>query len=60
MPSNAEVIQMHLEEMLRETGQRGKVTWSAVMGYCIGYYGTITLDHVTAIMELERTGSIAK
>lgn len=60
MPSNAEVIQMHLEEMLRETNQLRTIRWPVVMAYCTGYYGEITLDHITAIMELERTGQIIK
>ena len=60
MPSNAEIIQMHLDDMLRETGQYGNISWGAVMGYCIGYYDEITLDHVVAIQELQRTGAIIR
>ena len=60
MPNNADLIQMHLEEMLRETEQWGTVTWHSVMGYCIGYYEEITLDHVVAFRELEKMGAIIK
>ena len=58
--SNARMIEMHLFEMLKETGQYGNVRWGAVMGYCLGYYETITLDHIVAIQELERMGAIVK
>lgn len=60
MPSNTEIIQMHLDDMLRKTGQYGNVSWGAVMGYCIGYYDEITVDHVVAIQELQRTGAITR
>ena len=60
MPSNAQMIEMHLEEMLRETGQAGNITWGPVMGYCTGYYKEITLDHIVAIQELENRGLIIK
>lgn len=56
MPSNAEIIQMHLYEMLVETGQLGNVNWAGAMGYCIGYYDKITNDHVIAILDLQRLG----
>lgn len=58
MPDNARLIEIHLYEMLQETGQAGTVRWDAVMGFCIGYYGEITMDHIVAIRELERTGVI--
>lgn len=58
MPSNAELIEMHLWDMLRETGQWGTLDWSAVVGYCIGYYETITNDHLVAIKNLERLGAL--
>lgn len=59
-PTNIDLIQMHLEEMLRETNQYGNITWGAVIGYCLGYYGDVTMDHVVAIMELQRIGAILK
>lgn len=58
MPNNAQVIEMHLVQYLHETGQTGTLYWDAVLAYCIGYYETITMDHVVAIRELERTGLI--
>ena len=60
MASNAQMIEMHLEEMLRETGQIYNVSWSAVIGYCIGYYKEITQDHVVAVMSLQTRGLILK
>lgn len=58
--TNARLIEMHLYEMLQETGQFGAVRWDSVMGFCIGYYNEITLDHIVALRELERTGAILK
>ena len=61
MPSNAGLIEMHLDQMLRETGQAGTVHWDAVLAYCIGYYDEhITMDHLIAINELTRRGMILK
>lgn len=58
MPSNAEMIEIQLYDMLRETKQWGTLDWSAVVGYCIGYYETITNDHLVAIKNLERLGAL--
>ena len=60
MPSNAELIEMHLYHMLLETEQIGTVTWFEVLGYCLGYYETITMDHLLAIRELEKMKAIIK
>lgn len=60
MPSNAELIEMHLYHFLLETEQLGNATWFTVLGYCLGYYETITMDHLVAIRELERTGALIK
>ena len=60
MPSNAELIEMHLNQMLQETEQYGTLDWGNVMAFCIGYYETITLDHIIAIRNLESTGAIIK
>lgn len=58
--SNSNIIQMQLYEMLHETGQYGWADWRAMIAYCIGYYGVITMDHVNAIAELERTGAVKR
>lgn len=60
MPSNAEIIEMQLWEMLKDTNQMYHVRWADVMAYCIGYYETITMDHLVAITNLERCGYICK
>ena len=60
MPTNARMIEIHLEDFLRSSGQAGNVDWGMVMGYCIGYYKEITLDHVIAIQELITRGLIKK
>lgn len=60
MPSNARVIEMELEAMLRETGQIGNVKWGPVIGYCIGYYKEVTMDHIIAVQELESRGLILR
>ena len=52
MPTNIDLIRMHLETMLDETGQADCITWHHLVAYCIGYYETITLDHITAIREI--------
>ena len=58
--TNAETIQHHLHHFLLETGQYGEVSIYAVLGYCLGYYETITMDHLLAIQELERIGAIVR
>ena len=60
MPSNAELIEMHLYHFLLETEQLGTVSWFEVLGYCLGYYETITMDHLLAIRELEKQGYIIR
>lgn len=57
-PTNARLIEMHLAQYLEETGQAGTLHWDAVLAYCIGYYDEITMDHIVAIRELERSGLI--
>lgn len=53
--TNIKTIEMHLEEFAREyPGQ----TWFSIMGYVIGYYGIVTLDHIMAIQSLEQRGLI--
>lgn len=56
--SNVELIRMHLEEMLRETGQYGAIDGLSVVAYCIGYYEKIDLDHLSAIRDLILSGAI--
>lgn len=56
--SNKSIILCHLYEYIRETDSYGKIDWSDVMAFCVGYYGTITIDIIQAVMELERTGAI--
>lgn len=59
MASNATMIEMHLDQYLRETNQYGELFWDAVMAYCTGYYDEkITMDHIVAIRNLERIGAI--
>ena len=49
--SNIDLIEMHLEEFAREhPGQ----SWYTIMGYVIGYYGEINLDHVQVVYNLQR------
>ena len=47
---------MHLESMLHETKQLKTLDWDGVLMYCLGYYGTITEDHIKAVKKLERYG----
>ena len=54
--TNATLIEMHLEEMLRETNQFGFARWFDVLSYCIGYYGEVTTDHIKAVKNLEQRG----
>lgn len=56
--SNVDLIRMHLEEMLRETGQYGTLDGLSVVAYCIGYYEKIGLDHLSAIRDLILSGAI--
>lgn len=58
MPSNAEMILMHLMDYLKESCQWGTLRWDGVLAYCIGYYDSITMDHVVAIRQLEKYGAI--
>lgn len=58
MPNNAEIIEMHLLDFLRETNQWGTLDWSAVLAYCIGYYDEITNDHLVAVKNIERLGGL--
>lgn len=58
MPNNANMIEMHLLDYLKETKQWGTLYWDGILAYCIGYYDEITMDHLVAIRELERFGAI--
>ena len=55
MPTNKDLIRMHLDQFVQENpGQ----TWNSLMTYCIGYYEEITLDIVQVIRDMEREGKL--
>lgn len=56
MPTNIDLIEMHLEEFIKEHPDQ---TWYTITGYIIGYYGEINLDHVQAVYNLWRVGKLA-
>lgn len=59
MPTNKDLIRMHLEEFLREDGGIPNWRdWSAVLAYCLGYYGGITAEHIIVVRALQREGLI--
>lgn len=55
--SNTEIIEMHLEEFARQyPGQ----TWASMMGFVIGYYDKVNMDHIVAIQSLQQRGIIKR
>ena len=60
MPENKDMIHLHLMEYLYETHQWGTLRWDGVLGFCLGYYGKITDDHIWAVKELEKSGAVIK
>lgn len=58
MPTNKDMIVMHLMDYLKETGQYRALRWDGVLAYCLGYYGEITEDHLEAVRMLERLGAV--
>jgi len=56
MKTNKDTIREHLEYHLLSTHQEGNVSLWNLMGYCIGYYGSIDMDVMEAIMELYKEG----
>lgn len=54
-PANRDSIRMHLEEHLREFPY---MAWNELLGFCLGYYGEITIDHIHVVRELEREGKL--
>lgn len=55
MPDNKEIIRMHLEHFIqREKDQ----SWYSLLGYCIGYYGTIDMDILSVVHDLQWDGKI--
>ena len=55
MPTNRDLIRMHLEEFIRENPVQ---TWATLLGYCIGYYGAIDMDHIMVVNALQREGRV--
>ena len=49
-----------LRDHLIETGQIYFVTRWDMVHYCVGYFGCVTADHLTAIACLERNNLIKK
>lgn len=55
MPTNKELIRMHLEEMIRDYPDQ---TWYSLLGYCIGYYEKIDMDILWVVRCLQAEGKI--
>lgn len=60
MPTNKEMIRQHLEAFLDETQQRGNLSMWGLMGYCIGYYGSIDSDILDVVHEMVWVGAVTK
>lgn len=59
MPTNKDLIRMHLESYLHEHWNDGWTpSWATVLSYCNGYYGEITLDMVSVVRQLQLLGKI--
>lgn len=58
--TNKEIIRMHLEEFLYETDQRGNLSMWGLMGYCIGYYGSIDADILDVVHDMVCEGVVLK
>lgn len=57
MNDNAIAIRMHLEYYLwTETKQAGNISLWALLSYCLGYYGEINNDILTAVRSMDGEG----
>lgn len=57
--TNRDMIRMHLEEYLDETGERGVANWYTLLHYCVGYYGDIDADILAVVRQLEKERILA-
>lgn len=59
-PRTPEDIYQHLKEYLLQTSQTKFATRWDMIHYCVGYFGYVTANHLTAIACLEKNGLIKK
>ena len=50
MPTNKDLIRMHLEQFIIEFPDQ---SWDSLLAYCIGYYGTIDMDILEVVTRLQ-------
>ena len=60
MPSNRDMIQMHLEHYVYDCKLSWHYIpdWADLLSYCSGYYGEVTLDMIQIVRKLQREGKI--
>lgn len=58
MPTNKDLIRMHLEEWLTETKQEGFATCRDAIAFCLGYYGYVDMDIIDVISDMAIAGKL--
>ena len=53
--TNRDIIRMHLEEFMREYPDQ---TIFTLLGYCVGYYGSVDMDILFVVDTLHKEGKI--